>query len=767
NRVLVVDDDVTVLQTYRTILRPTLSRVTRLMGGGDSDVKSHQEFELTTVLQGLEGVEAVRRAREEGAPYALAFIDMRMPPGIDGLQTTRLIRELDREITIVIVTAYSDSTLDEMRAAGGSNILLLRKPFNRDEIRQFAYTFTQSWQRDHELMEKQQVLQQQHDYINSILNSMQEGVVVVDPQEVICDCNPALERLTGKPRERLIGERLQTLFVEEEGFCVNRTECLLRPESGEDIPVHLSGSLRQLQSGESGRREVVDDAVLVVHDLRELLRAESAHRANEAKDEFLALMSHELRSPLTTILGNSELLAESVLDEAQLRLLHSVEIAGRGLLALINDVLDFSKIESGKFSIDEYDYDLALLVEEIEHVIAISAQEKGLTFSVDNQTTLSHQLIGDPQRIRQILINLLSNALKFTTEGGVTLALWVEEDTAPDAENNWLVFSVSDSGVGISPEGVELLFAPFKQADSSISRRFGGTGLGLHISATLTEMMGGKIRVESVEGEGSTFRVSLPLRISQQALEPVEKRDQKEHNKPARATFFSGEVLVAEDTPEIQLLVRQMLERMGGTVALANDGNEAIAAVISRETPFNLILMDMQMPVMDGIAASRQLRKMGNQTPIVALTANVMQKHRDQFFAAGCDDFLMKPIDRQVLATVLQTYLQPSDSAPSPSSSPSAVQLSTVPPLIISSELQQIFVARINELMGELLPAFSKEEWSEVYSAAHVIKGSGTSFGHPELTQLGKAVCDAIDQGAFEELPGRVRKLMEAMGQVD
>ncbi len=272
-------------------------------------------------------------------------------------------------------------------------------------------------------------------------------------------------------------------------------------------------------------------------------------------------------------------------------------------------------------------------------------EDAGLAFTVLTPSNLSHQLIGDRQRISQVLINLLGNAIKFTEKGTIFLKVWLGEKQ--------IHFRVVDSGIGMSPEVLERLFQRFEQADSSISRRFGGSGLGLYISYSLARIMGGDIEVESSEGKGSSFQLSLPYRQSDLPVEELEINNSG--HMVHHHTHFSGDILVAEDMPELQLLERRILEGMGLNVVVASNGKEAIDQANSQ--PFDLILMDMQMPEVDGIKATEQLRLMGNQTPIIALTANVMQKHRNAFHLAGCNGFLEKPINKSALREILQQFL--------------------------------------------------------------------------------------------------------------
>lgn len=381
-------------------------------------------------------------------------------------------------------------------------------------------------------------------------------------------------------------------------------------------------------------------------------RTEALVKANKAKDEFLASMSHELRTPLTAIIGNSELLlngdfcgSADCMHVDGIPIVESIHIAGKSQLALVNDILDMSKIESGKFDIDDAPYDLQQLLSTLNLMFSKQAKEVDLVLNVEQCNREDMLLLGDAQRITQILNNLVSNALKFTKSGEV-----VVKSTVDGAH---LIFTVRDSGIGMSDEVLERLFTRFEQADSSISRRFGGSGLGLFISKNLTELMGGEIEVSSVEGVGSTFTVTLPYK---KTAIPVKRVPEKVKQQSVPNEGLTGHVLVAEDTPLLQKLLQAMLEKMGVTVTIAENGQEAVTKMMQQS--FDLILMDMQMPVVSGIEATRQLREAGYETPIIAVTANVLQKHKTAFEEAGCNGFIGKPFEEKDLQEVLNLYLQ-------------------------------------------------------------------------------------------------------------
>ncbi|MBT7308979.1 MAG: response regulator, partial [Gammaproteobacteria bacterium] len=340
---------------------------------------------------------------------------------------------------------------------------------------------------------------------------------------------------------------------------------------------------------------------------------------------------------------NSELLTEEIDNPETAELVRLIEMAGRSQLALVNDILDMSKIESGKFTIDQYPYSLSTLLQDVEKMFVVRAHDAGLGLVVEQTNAEAYQLLGDGQRIGQILSNLVGNAIKFTESGTVSLTT----HTAGDR----LFFTIKDTGIGMPPETIAKLFRRFEQADGSISRRFGGSGLGLFISLNLAEMMGGIIDVSSQERVGSIFELILPY-CSSGIREKGEKSGSD--SRSVLQEKLRGHILIAEDTPELRLLERRILEGMGLSVTTASDGKEAVELTAIHS--FDMILMDMQMPVMDGIEACKRI-KSEVDVPVVALTANVMQKHRDAFNEAGCDGFLVKPIDKQELRRVLKRHL--------------------------------------------------------------------------------------------------------------
>jgi CheY-like chemotaxis protein len=414
-----------------------------------------------------------------------------------------------------------------------------------------------------------------------------------------------------------------------------------------------------------------------------------AESANEAKSHFLANMSHEIRTPMTAIMGYADLLLDPGLSpEARVDFVNTIRRNGEHLLALINDILDLSKIEAGKMTVERVSMSPFAVLDDVMKLLRPRAESGGITLAHEIREPVPSAITSDPTRLRQILINLVGNAIKFTEKGGVKVCMWYDQRETP-----MLRFDVIDTGIGMSPEQLERLFRPFTQADSSMSRRFGGTGLGLTISRQFAQMLGGGIEVESKLGEGTRFGVWVEA--GEVAPQPWRRglRGDGGGACPAqgrRATDARGEksprkvegarVLLAEDGPDNQRLIRHHLERAGVRVELVSNGVEACEAYRRAEasgTPFDVILMDMQMPEMDGYTATGVLRREGCRTPILALTAHAMPADRQRCLDAGCNDHLTKPIDRSLLVEAIRRWVempphQESDPAGSDASSPPA-----------------------------------------------------------------------------------------------
>ncbi len=409
-------------------------------------------------------------------------------------------------------------------------------------------------------------------------------------------------------------------------------------------------------------------------------RAEIAHdkarkvaeAANQAKSNFLANMSHEIRTPMTAILGYVSLISEYCSQDTELatpeldNYVNTIRRNGNHLLAVINDILDVSKIEAGKMIVERIECLPCHIVAEMVSMVGWRAEQKGLKLEVRHDGPIPKTIRTDPTRLRQILVNLVGNAIKFTQQGHVCLSVSLQKSNAK-GENPRLCFEIADTGVGMSQRQLDETFKPFTQADETMTRRFGGTGLGLTIGKALVEMLGGTLSAESEPGKGSIFRFTLdtgPLdgvpmmtdcheAVSLLPHAPVEKKEQLPNNLSAR-------ILLCEDGPDNQRLIAFLLKKAGADVTVADNGQIGLdKALAARDAgkPFDVILMDMQMPVLDGYDATRHLRAAGYRNPIIALTAHAMVHDRQKCLDAGCNDYAPKPIDRAKLLTLIASYL--------------------------------------------------------------------------------------------------------------
>ena len=560
--------------------------------------------------------------------------------------------------------------------------------------------------------------------LQTILESVPAGVIVIDQNHKVLKANTSALRLAGYQSEtELVGKIChETLCPSKQGKCpildlgkrIDHAECILVAKDGRHIPIlktvvpvaieeetvlleaflditnrkrteqeldkyrqhleelvnerttELARSNQQLQKEIRNHQQTEAelkrsaDALKSAADEMEQLK-DVAEAANQAKSTFLANMSHEIRTPMTSVLGFADLLrTPDIGDEDRRAYAETIRRSGQSLLDLINDILDLSKIEVGKMSTDDTDCSALEILNETVSLLHPVAANKGIQLEVRPEFPLPKTIRTDPGRLRQILLNLIGNAVKFTAQGHVRIHVRVTRFADLPVR---LQFAVEDTGIGMTAKQIQKIFRPFTQADSSASRRYGGTGLGLAISKKLAQVLRGDVKAQSEVGKGSTFTLSIdpgPLdhAIWLDALPETSppSHTAPQHDKPPQ---LKGCILLAEDGPDNQRLLSLILKKSGLDTDIAENGNVACQKVwqaASEGTPFDLVLMDMQMPEMDGYEATRQLRQAGWKGPIVALTAHAMAGDREACLSAGCNDYLSKPIDREQLLETIARY---------------------------------------------------------------------------------------------------------------
>jgi len=508
----------------------------------------------------------------------------------------------------------------------------------------------------------------QNERFKSILDQIDDGCAVVDLRGHVLFVNDAFCRMFGFEKPKILGRSFKELQhpdrhaqtreifnrVYDTGQPVRSYEYQVTPSS---LFVEQSISLERDPSGrpvaflsifrDCTARRLAEDATARAR--------EAAESANRAKSEFLANMSHEIRTPMNGIIGMTELALDGPLTPAQAECLDMIRSQAASLLTIVNDILDFSKIESRRVDFESVPFTLAHAIDEVIKPLAVRAREKGIALGSAIAPGVPPRLVGDPVRLKQILTNVVGNAVKFTEEGSVTLDVSIErQDT-----RLMLHLRVVDTGIGIPPAKLRAIFEPFRQVDGSMTRRFGGTGLGLAIASTLAELMGGAISVDSVPGRGSTFDIAvpaIPAPAEVQTESAVSAGIAAAARRRAVAPGRAARILVAEDNIVNQRVAAALLTKRGHSVTVVNNGREAIDAL--GRTEFDLVLMDVQMPEMDGFEATAAIRAIeretGRRVRIVAMTAHAMSGDRERCLAAGMDDYLSKPIDQRSLYEVVE-----------------------------------------------------------------------------------------------------------------
>ena len=628
-----------------------------------------------------------------------------------------------------------------------------------------------------ELKHREQELVRSQNLMRSVVSASFDGIIVMDGKGIVLDYSPAAEEVFGWKAKEIVGEKMSDFIIPEkyrdlhdkglENFLITgegpvlgkRIEIEGKHKDGHEIIVELAIRHTRGEHGPLFLGYVRDITERKAADAALRDAKERAEAANEAKAKFLAMMSHEIRTPMNGVLGILSLLRDTDLDPAQAAYVKTARESGRSLLELINDILDFSKLEAGRMELDSAPFRLKTVVKSIVDLFLPIAQDKGLGLFLNYEDGIPQTVVGDAGRLRQVLLNLVSNAIKFTELGSVEITVAIE---TPDPERPTLRFSVKDTGIGIPRDKHDALFGDFVTVDSSYTKKQGGTGLGLAICKQIAGLMGGEISVESLPAAGSTFHFFAPITVAgdQTFIEEATTEDAGE------ALPEGLIILVAEDNATNQIVVSHALDRAGCDVDIANNGREAVQLAQRRD--YDCILMDISMPEMDGLEATGKIKAGGRnaETPVIALTAYSLRGDRERFLAAGMQDFLAKPVEKEELLACIARNVNRATASAAPlanadvSASLAAARdiLGTMPDELKQKLLQQ-FVDDTLKRRDAVLDALDTGDLNQLERATHALKSVAGTFGAAELTNVAASVNTLVRDG-------KSRQALESAGQL-
>lgn len=594
-----------------------------------------------------------------------------------------------------------------------------------------------------------------------ITESIQDAIIMMNDEKNISFVNSATCRMFGYKVDEMMGRNLHEMIAPEqyldsfrkgfenfkntgEGIVVGRTlEIEAQRKNGNIFPVELSVSSTKLNSKWH--------AIGIIRDITERRNAENriietseaAENASRTKSEFLANMSHEIRTPLNSIIGTTDLMADTELNDEQRKYLELMRSSGKSLLALVNDILDISRIEAGKVILETIPFNIRDTFRKVIDTFILRAEKKELVLSCEIRDDVPEYLEGDPNRLMQIIINLVGNAIKFTESGSIKV--FIENSGISDGKA-LINFSVVDTGIGIPPAKLESIFSSFAQADPSVTRKFGGTGLGLTISKKLVRLMNGTITVDSQIDQGSKFSFTSEFGVHRESTdEKKTKTDSKEQYETLKEGLRNLRILLVDDSPDNRFLVKAFLRKEPCLVVEAENGSEAVEKFLQEY--WDIILMDMQMPVMDGYSATERIREIEREnelehTPIVALTAHSINTEIKKCLDAGCDVHLAKPVSKVALIRLIGELTgeveniddRNDDPAELPERAGEGIKVIVDPELM---ELIPGYISHRREDIVKLRNLLKKREYRDIERCGHSMKGSGSGYGFDGITLIG------------------------------
>ena len=618
--------------------------------------------------------------------------------------------------------------------------------------------------------------------LEKTFESLNEAIFIVETgTRDVLDCNIICEKMFGYTREEMIGTTTNMLHISEEMSQRFGREML---QAYAEKGIYETTFIMKRNDGtvfdsEHSVTPILDDLgkivrhVCVVRDISERKRTEeqlllakaTAESANIAKSQFLANMSHEIRTPMNGVIGLTELLLGTELTEEQRNYAELARQSGRNLMQLISDILDLSRIEAHKIELETRDFDLQTETTGIINSLFLSAQEKGLELDSLIDPDVPLFLKGDAGRLCQIIANLIGNAIKFTAKGSVSLHILKD---AEDEQQAALRFLVRDSGIGIAEDKLKMIFEPFTQADSSTTRNYGGTGLGLAISRQLAELMGGSVGVESVEGEGSTFWFTVVLekqaKASNHQPHPPPGLPLERGGNTYSTAGNSTRLLLAEDEPTNQMVMKTLLAKFGYLVDVANNGREALKLL--EENNYVLVLMDCMMPVLNGYETTAVIRDQASAVknhaiPVIALTANAFKEDRDCCLAAGMDDYLAKPLNVADLMAMLKKWIPPSTSAQGRDAKPCVSTIDifdrdefvkrNIGDLVLSRDVAALFVDTAPDYVESIRKALAVQDAVVLRQSAHKLRGAAANLALPILSEKARMIESHAEAGDLEK----------------